>query len=120
MACYEYEYTITRTWTVTDECGNLASESQIITIEDRNEPTFTVPPDVTISCDEDFNDLNLTGDVTDASDNCDPSPRIFFTDVMEDGSCPQEFTIVRTWRARDTCGNVAGKVQTITIARTGS
>lgn len=117
-SCTEYEYTITRTWTVTDECGNLTSESQVITVEDRNEPTFTVPADVTISCDEDFNDLSITGNVTDEADNCDPSPRVFFTDVMEDGSCPQEFTIIRTWRARDTCGNVAGKVQTITIADT--
>lgn len=115
-SCSEYEYTITRTWTVSDSCGNQTIGQQVITVEDAEAPEFTVPGDVTISCDEDPLDLNLTGDVTDASDNCDPDVSVFFTDVSESGSCPHSFTIIRTWRARDTCGNVTGKIQTINIA----
>lgn len=115
-SCNEYEYTITRTWTVSDSCGNETIAEQVITVEDSGAPTFTVPGDVTISCDEDPLDLDLTGDVTDAMDNCDPDVSVFFTDVTESGSCPESFTIIRTWRARDTCGNVTGKIQTITIA----
>lgn len=115
-SCNEYEYTITRTWTVSDSCGNQTIGTQVITIEDAEAPEFTVPGDATISCDEDPLDLTLTGDVTDASDNCDPDVSVFFTDVTEAGSCPHSFTIIRTWRARDTCGNVTGKIQTINIA----
>ena len=115
-SCNQYEYTITRIWTVSDSCGNETIEEQVITIEDSQAPTFTVPGDVTISCDEDPLDLSLTGEVTDAMDNCDPDVSVFFTDVTESGSCPESFTIIRTWRARDTCGNVTGKIQTITIS----
>ena len=40
---------ITRTWTLTDVCGNVTNQDQIITKQDDNPPTFTVPPDVNVS-----------------------------------------------------------------------
>ena len=68
--CGDYTGTITRTWTVTDACGNSSSQDQVITVVDTTPPTFTVPDDVTIECIDDPDDLTLTGDVTDAMDNC--------------------------------------------------
>ena len=43
--------TVTRTWTVTDQCGNTTSRDQIITIEDNQAPTFNemLPGDMTLS-----------------------------------------------------------------------
>jgi hypothetical protein len=32
-----------------------------------------------------------------------------------DGSCPGNYTLRRTWRAEDNCGNVATAVQLITV-----
>src|SRR5690606_41915400 len=46
-AC-EGEEIITRTWTLTDDCGNTTTHIQIITVRDTTPPTFTVPADITI------------------------------------------------------------------------
>lgn len=117
-SCSEYEYSIIRTWMSSDNCGNTTIFKQTITIEDDNAPTFTVPDNITIDCTQDPTDLTITGDVLDAMDNCTPtdSVRLFFTDAEEAGSCIHNRTIVRTWRARDLCGNVTGKIQTILVA----
>jgi gliding motility-associated-like protein len=113
--CTQYEYTIIRTWTATDSCDNVAIATQTITVKDDTAPTFTVPPGVTINCDDDPDDLAITGNVLDAADNCDPDPVIFYTDFIEPGMCPNQYTIIRTWRVRDVCSNLTGKIQTINV-----
>ncbi|MBO6914535.1 MAG: hypothetical protein JJ860_03185, partial [Psychroserpens sp.] len=110
--------TITRTWTATDECGNSVSEDQVITIEDNTPPTFTVPADITIECDQDPSDLTLTGDVTDEADNCSTGLDATFSDSVAAGSCANESVITRTWSLTDECGNTTTQVQTITIEDT--
>ncbi|MEZ5041353.1 MAG: gliding motility-associated C-terminal domain-containing protein [Saprospiraceae bacterium] len=117
-SCSEYEYSIIRTWMASDNCGNTTIFKQTISIEDDNAPTFTVPGNITIDCTQDPTDLNITGDITDLMDNCTPtdSIRVFYNDTEEQGSCIYNKTIVRTWRARDLCGNVTGKIQTIVVA----
>lgn len=42
---------IARTWTATDDCGNVNSCLQTITVVDSTEPDLTVPPPATIECD---------------------------------------------------------------------
>ena len=63
-------YTILRTWTVIDDCGNAKTASQLITVEDNEAPVFTnTPEDITIECTEciqsfansDFEGFNLSG-----------------------------------------------------------
>jgi len=45
--------TITRTWTVTDDCGNVAEQVQIITIEPAPVPTIEIPElEETLTCAE--------------------------------------------------------------------
>ncbi|MEY8867894.1 hypothetical protein AB9K24_00175, partial [Meridianimaribacter flavus] len=70
---------------------------QTINVVDTTAPTFTVPADVTIECDQDANDLTLTGDVTDEADNCDAGLEATFSDAVADGNCANESVITRTW-----------------------
>ena len=106
-------YTITRTWTATDNCGNTSTCVQTITVQDITAPVITCPADVVINC-EDPSTPAATGIAT-ATDNCDAAPVITFADVTTPGSCAGNFAITRTWTATDKCGNTSTCVQTITV-----
>ena len=75
-AC-DQNYTITRTWTATDDCGNVRTSNQIITVEDTTPPVITPPANdtLTVKCDGDGNQAELQawldnhGGAT-ATDNC--------------------------------------------------
>ncbi|MCG8858908.1 gliding motility-associated C-terminal domain-containing protein [Tenacibaculum finnmarkense] len=110
--------TITRTWNLTDSCGNSIQKDQIITVEDNIKPTFTAPKDITISTDKNCNyDVSkaITGDVTDEADNCSTGLKATFTDVEKTGTCEGTKTITRTWILTDSCGNSTQKDQIITV-----
>ncbi|MEH6537444.1 MAG: gliding motility-associated C-terminal domain-containing protein, partial [Psychroserpens sp.] len=109
------ESIITRTWTLTDDCDNTTTLVQTISIEDNTAPTFTVPADVTLECDQDASDMTLTGDVTDEADNCSTDLDATFTDATADGTCANESIITRTWTLTDDCDNTTTLVQTISI-----
>lgn len=64
------ELVITRTWTATDACSNVASLDQIITVDDSTAPQFsTTPPNVTIECKTSLDPAD-TGGLAAATDNC--------------------------------------------------
>src|SRR4029453_2411699 len=107
------KFTITRTWRATDDCGNSSTCNQIISVDDSQAPIITCPPNITIECTASTLPPN-TGNAT-ATDNCDATPLITFSDVTLGGSCPQELTITRTWRATDDCGNSSTCNQLISV-----
>ncbi|MEL6926406.1 MAG: PA14 domain-containing protein, partial [Bacteroidota bacterium] len=110
--------TIYRTWSLTDGCGNTNEQLQVISMIDTIAPTFTLPSDVTLSCGQDRTDLNLTGDVTDATDDCivDMYDPIYLD--TEVSSCPGDTVISRQWIVFDRCGNFTTGFQTISIVDT--
>lgn len=111
--------TIIRTWTLMDDCGNERVQAQNIVIRDTQMPTFTVPANVTISCDQDHEDLTLTGDVTDEADNCDMMLEATYTDDNSGlTGCSNTGTIIRTWTLEDACGRLNTQVQTIIVEDT--
>ncbi|MFK2821345.1 gliding motility-associated C-terminal domain-containing protein, partial [Flavobacteriaceae sp. LMIT009] len=116
----EGTYVITRTWTLTDECGNETSHDQTITVSDNIKPTFTAPADIEIFTDADCNydaSVSVTGDVTDENDNCSTGLEATFSDSIADGACEGTYIITRTWSLVDNCGNAADdQVQTITVS----
>ena len=111
-------YTITRTWTVVDECGNSTSCEQTIDVQDTTEPTFNqvLPGDETVNCQSvPAPPAPITG-----SDNCDAVVDIDFVEVSTQGVDPTQCTyynynVTRTWTATDNCGNEAIHTQVITV-----
>ena len=105
---------VTRTWTIGDACGNVTTCTQTINVDDTTSPVLTCPANVTIECTAVTLPSN-TGSET-VSDNCDASPVVTYADVTaESGTCPQEYSITRTWTATDVCGNSSTCIQEITI-----
>ena len=104
------------TFTATDDCGNATSTTATFTIEDTTSPAFTsVPVDYTLSCDEE-----LILDEAFATDNCSEVMISVNEEVILDVFCPAAYTIIRTFRADDACGNFANAVQTISIVDTSA
>ena len=116
----EGEVIITRTWTLTDDCGNASSGIQTITILDTILPSFTTPADTLLYVDDNCNvttDIGATGDVTDETDNCDTSVNATYNDVVT-ANCSGSYIIARTWSLVDDCGNLFEDVQLITVLDT--
>ncbi len=103
---------VVRTWTAKDDCGNEVSKDQTITVRDNTPPTLTVPVDKTLDCPSGTG-TDITG-VATATDTCDASVIPTFTDKTTAG-CGATKVIVRTWTAKDDCGNEVSKDQTITV-----
>ncbi|MDX1685871.1 MAG: hypothetical protein R3275_11590 [Saprospiraceae bacterium] len=110
------ESTIFRTWTIMDDCGNMSSCVQRITVVDTIPPMIDCPDDITVEC-TDQTDPMTTGFPT-ISDNCDPNPTSVFEDSIVDGQGQIIRTIFRTWTATDLCGNEASCTQEIVVQDT--
>ena len=107
------EYTITRTWTSTDVCGNSSTCTQLITIDDSLPPVMSCPANVTIECIDDTTPVN-TGLAT-SSDLCDAAPSMTHSDVTIDMPATNGYLINRTWTTLDACGNQSTCLQVITV-----
>ena len=106
-------YTIERTFTATDDCGNSTSAIQTITVEDTTAPEFTsIPADYTSECSDDL----ILDDAT-ASDNCGEVTIEVSSETIA-GDCAGNYTVVRTFTATDDCGNSTSATQTITVEDT--
>ena len=105
---------ITRTWSLTDNCGNTTTHPQTITVVDLTVPTFTAPANIQISCEQDDLNPTITGDVTDEADNCSTGLQATYTDATN-ATDPCAVVITRTWSLTDNCGNTTTHPQTITV-----
>nr|WP_242133148.1 HYR domain-containing protein [Aestuariivivens marinum] len=107
-------YTITRTWTAEDVCGNSSSSSQTITVDDQTAPVITgTPGNTTVSCSDDVPAADINA-VT-ATDACPGAVTVTVADVISNQTCDNRYTITRTWTAEDVCGNSSTASQTITV-----
>ena len=106
------QFTLIRTWTATDTCGNFSTASQIITVLDTIPPIlYGVPADTGVCC----ADSIPPPAVVTAIDSCDGSVPVVLTEVVSDSTSPFYFTLTRTWTASDTCGNTVSDSQVIEV-----
>ena len=101
------DYSITRAFTATDDCGNVASATQTITSIDTTAPSLIAPENLSLSC----LDSNDFGTPT-SSDFCSDVVLTIVSDTTL-GACPAQYMITRTFVASDNCGNSATASQTI-------
>lgn len=105
---------ITRTWTVTDVCGNTATCTQTIILTDAVVPVITCPADTTLNCGE--STLPASTGTATATDNCSAVANIiiYYKDAPAiNVPCGN---ITRTWYAVDEAGNLSSCVQQIAFA----
>ena len=107
--------TYTRTYTVSDDCGNSASCTQIITVNDNTNPTATNPAAVNVQCITDIPAVNINV-VTDEADNCTTPTVILHNEINNGGTgCTgSPYIVTRTYRVTDACGNFIDVTHTIT------
>ncbi len=106
-------FTVSRTWTALDACGNSASCVQTISVIDNTNPIISCPGNLTLDCPADTS-VAQTG-IASATDECNNPPLITYADTVTPGGCPNTFTLNRTWKAEDACGNIATCVQVIVV-----
>jgi gliding motility-associated-like protein len=103
-------FSITLTFTATDACGNAISQSQVIQYIDTTVPVFDfIPADATVACHDEIPD-----DMATAVDNCSAVSVTVSVDTLQ-GTCPAQYTLVRTFVATDVAGNQSSTSQTIEV-----
>ncbi|KGO91554.1 hypothetical protein Q767_15935, partial [Flavobacterium enshiense DK69] len=104
-------YSVTRTWTARDACGNSSTKSQTINVQDVTAPVIAaLPTTSTINCPAVPQFAQAI-----ATDNCGSTFTLTFNDVTTPGQCAGSYSVTRTWTARDTCGNSSTATQTINV-----
>lgn len=116
-ACNFYNYTITRTWSVSDAVGNITMASQLITVRDITPPTVTPPSNLTINCQD-----PVPGPPTlTTSDNCATGfLTINHATASTQGTNPAlcsfyNYTITHTSTVTDPCLNPTVVSRTVTV-----
>ena len=100
----------TVTWTATDSSGNMATATQVVTVQDTTPPTIAAPYFVVAEATGPQTTLD-TGTAT-AADAVDPNPTV--TNDAPAGGFPLGATTV-TWTATDFSGNMATAGQSVTV-----
>lgn len=107
------EYSIIRTFTATDDCGNSAQATHTIHVVDTTAPIIEGNLEVEASC-EIVNEgtTSYTGNMISATDNCS-EVTITYNDEIVSGGC--QGRVIRNYTAVDACGNIATFQQIITL-----
>ncbi len=99
-------------WTAIDKCGNEAHFKIIVKVVDRTAPVFvSKPADITVDLCKGQSVPALTK--LSATDDCSEIVSVNANEVKQGSGC--NYTLVRTWTAADSCGNVATHTQKISV-----
>jgi hypothetical protein len=122
LNCDYYNYQIQRTWTANDDCGNTASRSQLLTVQDTTRPAFNFPISVVIPTAVNRCDTNITVNLANyIADNCAAFAHLDLTVNGNPGNGIISGTYARgiykfAITAEDPCDNMRADTLTIVIA----
>ena len=107
-------FSVTRVWRATDTCGNASFCNQTVTVVDTEPPNITCGKNKEVQCGTDW-----SFDIPTAVDKCDlNNVLIEVVSTVTNAAiprCPRIFSVTRTWRSTDTCGNASFCNQTVTL-----
>ncbi len=108
---------ITRTWTISDCCGNSTNCSQSVTIVDNVPPVITCGPNQTVQCGTPW-----TFNFPTAVDNCCTNTSgagggvtIVINAATTNNIAPCQDIITVLWKATDCCGNASFCTNSVTV-----
>ncbi|MBE0641894.1 MAG: hypothetical protein IH599_07650, partial [Bacteroidales bacterium] len=104
--------------TITSPKGCIGSDTFHTFHQDTTAPVMVCPRDTILQCTQDTS-VSQTGYAL-VYDNCDPNPTVIQVQQINPGTCPAEYTIVRTWYASDSVGNMDSCRQVIVVQDTTS
>lgn len=124
--CSYYDYTITRTWTASDNCMNTDVESQTITVEDNDVPDLSIPNPLVINNDANACEANINVDLSIYVYDCAAFANLTMTNTAladyGEGNGTDNLNGVYpvgdypiTVTATDPCGNTSSQTFTLTI-----
>ena len=104
------EYTVIRTWTFIDDCGNSSEISQTIHVEDNDAPVLSDTPfDTTVTS---LSEVPVSPVIT-AIDDCEGIISVEESESIVEDDCGA--TVTRLWIATDACGNASSHTQVISV-----
>jgi len=111
---------VSRTYTVTDACGNTSTYTQTINVNDTLPPVLIAPDDLILDCGDLADPSAASAAVSDwlnsatATDDCDLEPLVTNAGAAQLDLCTAGPHTV-TWTAVDACNNTVTSTRTITI-----
>ncbi len=107
-----YNYSITRTWTATDNSGNKRTAKQVITVNDKTAPAINAPSGITVG--NAAGKCAATVSYTVAATDNSAGP-VTLSYSKSSGSSFASGTTTVTVTARDVCGNVSTRSFQVTV-----
>ncbi len=99
-------------WTATDACGNSSTAFLFMALIDTIPPVIHgIPADITVNCDA----IPLPPTIVFATDECLCACVLFVSETQPVAGCADGQVILRTWTAKDRCGNQTTEIQRITL-----
>jgi gliding motility-associated-like protein len=99
------------TWIVTDNSGNTATATQLVTVVDQSAPLATAPADITVSSNDFCEATGVNLGMPTATDNCTNNLAITNNAPV---TYPLGVTVV-TWTITDGAGNITTVDQNVTV-----